>query len=178
MLDPTPVAPTPIDVVCTAATTTTAPATSTTIAPSLCDLFAQLPSDQVAEGWDSVWDGTVTGSIQPVGCTSVAQTGSMILFVLADGEVVGVGRTDTGAYGCDNGADIPPSSYAYGFTGELTDHFALTFDDGVTMTSGAVVDGRAVLQQDTGFGVVTIELQCRDCAADPTESTLSSEAGG
>jgi hypothetical protein len=184
ILDPAPSTP-PIDALCTATTTTTS--TSTTapttapapaIGPSLCDVLAQLPADRVAAEWDSVWDGTVSGSVQPVGCTPVPGTGSIVLVAFADGEVVGLGRTDSGAYSCDNGAEIPPSSHAYGIAGERTDRFTLTFEDGVTLTSGPIVDGHAVLVQDTGFGVMTIELQCRDCATDETAPTAGSQPTG
>src|SRR5262245_39073266 len=89
-------ASTPIDVVWAAATptttTTTAPATSTTTAVvglGLCDLVDQLPPDRLDEQWESVWDGTVIGAIQPVGCTPVSQTGSLIVVVDDDGEVFG-----------------------------------------------------------------------------------------
>jgi hypothetical protein len=160
-----------------AATTTTTVTTSTGLA-SLCDLIDSLPPDRVEEEWESVWDGTVSGAVQPVGCSPVSQTGSIILLVLSDGEVVGAGSTDTGAYSCDNGAAIPPSSLAYGIAGELTDHFALTFADGVTLTSGIVTDGHAVALQDTGFGVVTIELQCRDCAEDVQVTVASPTSDG
>jgi hypothetical protein len=168
-----PSTPMALDALCSESTTTTA-APTTTIAASLCDALTQLPQlppDDADEEWDSVWDGTVNGSIQPVGCSSVSQTGSIVLIVLADGEVFGVGRTDSGAYGCDNGVDIPPTSLAYAIDGERTDRFSLTFEDGVTISSDPIVDGRAVLRQDTGFGVVTIELRCRGCPADATEST-------
>src|SRR5262245_54592244 len=64
-------ASTPIDAACTAAatttTTTTAPSTATTttmVALGLCDLHDQLPPDRVDEEWESVWDGTVIGTIQ------------------------------------------------------------------------------------------------------------------
>jgi hypothetical protein len=181
-VEPSPSAPTAFDALCAEATTTTtsrsttAPATA--IGPSLCDVLAQLPAHRVAAEWDSVWDGTVSGSVQPVGCTPVPGIGSIVLVAFADGEVVGLGRTDSGAYSCDNGAEIPPSSHAYGIAGERTDRFTLTFEDGVTLTSGPIVDGHAVLRQDTGFGVITIELQCRDCSTDETESTAGSQPTG
>jgi hypothetical protein len=185
-VDPSPSAPTAFDAVCaeaattTTSTSTTAPTTAsaTAIGPSLCDVLAQLPADRITAGWDSVWDGTVSGSVQPVGCTPVPGNGSIVLVAFADGEVVGLGRTDSGAYSCENGAEIPPSSHAYGIAGERTDRFTLTFEDGVTLTSGPIVDGHAVLRQDTGFGVVTIELQCRDCATDETEPTAGSQPTG
>jgi hypothetical protein len=161
------------DAVCQSATTTTGAPTTTIspVGPSLCDVLAQLPPDRIRVERDSVWDGTVSGSVQPVGCTPVPGTGSIVLLAFADGEVVGLGRTDTGAYSCDNGAEIPPSSHAYGIGGELADSFTLTFEDGVTLTSGPIIDGHAVLLQDTGFGVMMIELQCRDCELDPDETS-------
>jgi hypothetical protein len=179
IVDPISSAPVPIGALCTDATTTSTIPTTTAamaIAPSLCDVVAQLPADRVTAEWDSIWDGTVSGSVQPVGCTPVAQTGAIVLIALADGEVFGLGRTDTGGYGCDNGVDVPPSSYAYGIAGERADRLTLKFEDGVTIASGPIVDGRAVLQQDTGFGVVTIELRCRDCATDAPESTVGVDA--
>jgi hypothetical protein len=42
----------------------------------------------------------------------------VIVVVDSDGEVFGVGRTDAGPYSCDNGVDVPPSSYAYGIAGD------------------------------------------------------------
>jgi hypothetical protein len=158
---------------CVDATSTTVVVTTSTTLPSVCDLINSHPADEAleeGEAWESVWDGTIVGSVQPVGCTPVSQTGSIILVVASDGEVFGVGNTDAGAYSCDNGADIPASSYGYGVGGELTDHFVLTFTDGVQVESGPVTGGHAELTQDTGFGVVTITLECRDCEqADSTD---------
>jgi hypothetical protein len=180
-VEPSSSTPALFDAICAQAATTTttttavAPPTATAIGPSLCDVLALLPADRVAKEWDSVWDGTVSGSVQPVGCTPVPHTGSIVLVAFADGEVVGLGRTDSGAYSCGDVA-VPPSSLAYGIAGERTDRFTLTFEDGVTLTSGPIVDGHAVLLQDTGFGVVRIELQCRDCSTDAPESTTGGQA--
>jgi hypothetical protein len=39
----------------------------------------------------------------------------------------------------------------------------LTFTDDVQLTSGPIEDGHARAVQDTGFGLVTIELTCEGC---------------
>jgi hypothetical protein len=51
----------------------------------------------------------------------------------------------------------------YTITGTKHERFSLTFSSGgAQLTSSVIEDGRAELVQDTGFGVVTTELQCDD----------------
>ncbi len=109
------------------------------------------------------WKGTISGAIQTPGCDPVSQTGELSLTVNKDRSVVGRGTTVSGAYGCDNGASVPEGSIDYELTGQMTDRFTLTFADGVELTSTPIEEGRATLTQDTGFGVVTIELNCDGC---------------
>lgn len=93
----------------------------------------------------------------------MSQTGTVTLVVEPDGTVVGAGSTTAGASTCENGAAIPATTYGYTIGGRRTDVFTLAFDDGVELTSAQIEDGRARLVQDTGAGLVTIELRCRDC---------------
>lgn len=156
----------PVDCSTLGTTTVATSATTTTTMPTLCDLVDQVPPDQIA-GVDpaeaQIWEGTVSGVIEPVGCTPVTITGWVSLLVLPEGDLFGLGVTTAGEYTCDNGAAIPVMDNGYAIEGEMTDVFTLVFSDGVTVTSSPIADGHAVVTQDTGFGVVTIDLVCATC---------------
>ncbi len=154
---------TTIDFECPEPSTTTASTTSTS-GLSICAAIERIPPDEQLPPEDRenyvVWSGTITGSIQTPSCQPVSQAGRMLIIVFADGGLAGAGETETGAYTCDNGASIPASLHSYGVDGEKTDVFTLVFTDGVTLSSGPIEDGHAVFVQDTGAGLVTIELTC------------------
>jgi hypothetical protein len=106
------------------------------------------------------WIGNLTGSIQTAGCDPVSQDGFITLTVTPDGNVTGSGVTDTGAYSCDNGANIGPAQLTYPIAGTKVDRFTLIFTDGVTLQSTVISDNRATIEWDTGAGVITIEFEC------------------
>jgi hypothetical protein len=152
------------DVLCPPTTTSTTAPPATTLVLDICDLVDVIPPDELPDPATSTfWSGTISGTIQPVGCTPVDQSGLVVLMAEEDGSVTGLGRTVSGAYSCDDGASIPVMSNEYEIDGRLTDRFELTFSDGVQLTSSPIADGRAEIRQDTGFGVVTIALECLDC---------------
>ena len=147
-------------------TTTTTGATTSTGLPSVCQVIEEIPPDELPPedaGDYVVWSGTISGSIQTPGCDAVSQSGEIILVVFSDGDVSGAGETIAGAYGCDNGASISEMTNSYGIDGQMTEVFTLTFTDGVELSSGPIEDGHARIVQDTGFGLVTIELRCENC---------------
>jgi hypothetical protein len=147
-------------------TTTTTRATKSTSLPSVCELIGEIPPDErsAEEAHDYVvWSGTISGTIQTPGCDAVSQSGEIILVVFSDGELSGAGETVAGAYRCDNGASIPEMTNSYGIDGRKTGVFTLTFSDDVQLESGPIESGHARIIQDTGFGLVTIELVCKNC---------------
>jgi hypothetical protein len=147
-------------------TTTTTSASTTTGLPTVCELIEAIPPDELPSAGARdyvVWSGTISGSIQAPGCDAVSQSGQIVLVVFSDGDVSGAGETVSGEYGCDDGASIPEMMNSYGIDGRMTDVFTLTFTDGVQVSSGPIEDGRALVTQDTGFGIVTIELSCESC---------------
>jgi hypothetical protein len=147
-------------------TTTTTGATTSTGLPTVCELIEELPPDQVPPGGATdyeVWSGTISGTVDTPGCDPVSQSGQLILVVFSDGDLSGAGETVAGAYTCDNGASIPETTNRFGIDGRMTDVFTLTFSDGVQLASGSIAGGHAEIVQDTGAGVVTIELRCENC---------------
>ena len=149
-------------------TTTTTGVTTTSIGlPSVCELIADIPADELPpEGVRDyvVWSGTISGSIQATpDCEVVSQSGEIILVVFSDGSLSGAGETVAGAHACSNGVTIPEMTNSYGINGRMTDVFTLTFTDGVQLASEPIESGHALITQDTGYGLVTIMLVCENC---------------
>ncbi len=148
----------------TTTTTTTGVTTTSSGLPSVCELIDEIPADErPTEGAYVVWSGTISGSVQAQGCDAVSQSGEIILVVFGDGDLSGAGETLTGEYACDNGSTIPEMTNSYGIDGQMTDVFTLTFTDGVQLASEPIEGGHALITQDTGFGLVTILLECENC---------------
>ena len=150
---------------CLDTATTTTSTTTTTGLPTVCQVIEDLPPGDIPPGELEyvVWSGTISGSIETTGCQAVSQSGEIVLVVFSNGDLSGAGETVAGAYTCDNGTSIPVTTNSYGIDGQMTDVFALTFDDGVQLSSGPIENGHAEIIQDTGAGVVTIELDCENC---------------
>lgn len=145
----------------TATATSTSTPTEVVLAATATPTEAPTPT---ATPEADLWLATISGTIRIAGCTPVSQSGGFVLIINPDGTVYGTGGTTAGAYTCDNGASIPEQTISYTVTGRKTDRFVLTFSTGgPALGSSIIVRGEATIEQDTGAGIVTIQLKCENC---------------